>query len=122
MSARYDKTYADSLADPRAFWLKAAEQIEWVRRPRAAFDDSKPPRVRWFPGGMVNTCYNAVDLHVVAGRGDQAALVYDSAVTGTGRTLSYRQLQDEVARTAGALAALGVEKSDRVLLYMPMIP
>jgi len=122
VSDRYQKTYAESLANPAAFWMRAADQIEWVRRPRAAFDDSKPPRVRWFPGAMVNTCYNAVDLHVVAGRGDQAALVYDSPVTDSSRTLSYRELQDEVARTAGALAALGVEKGDRVLLYMPMIP
>lgn len=122
VSARYDKIYADSLANPAAFWMRAAEQIEWVRRPRAVFDDSKPPRVRWFPGAMVNTCYNAVDLHVVAGRGDQAALVYDSPVTDSRRTLSYRELQDEVSRTAGALAALGVAKGDRVLLYMPMIP
>jgi len=122
VSERYDKTYADSLSNPQAFWLRAANEIEWVRRPRAVFDDSKPPRVRWFPGAMVNTCYNAVDLHVVAGRGDQPALVYDSPVTGTGRTLSYLELRDEVARAAGALASLGVEKGDRVLLYMPMIP
>ncbi len=122
MPNAYEQAYEQSLRDPKGFWAAAAQELEWVRRPRATLDDSKPPRIRWFPGGMINTCYNAVDLHVVAGRGDQAALVYDSPVTGTSRTLSYRALQDEVARVAGALASLGVERGDRVLIYMPMIP
>jgi len=102
--------------------MQAAAAIEWVRRPRAAFDDSTPPVVRWFPGAMLNTCFNAVDLHVMTGRGDQIALVYDSPVTGQMRTFTYAALQDEVARMAGALRELGVEKGDVVLLYMPMIP
>ena len=102
--------------------MKAAAEIEWVRRPRAVLDDSTPPVVRWFPGAMLNTCFNAVDLHVMAGRADQLALVYDSPVTGEIRTFTYRELKEEVARFAGALRGLGVEKGDVVLLYMPMIP
>jgi propionyl-CoA synthetase len=122
VATAYDDAYDRSLGDPRGFWAAAAQEIEWARRPRAMFDDSKPPRVRWFPGAMLNTCYNAVDLHVLAGRGEQAALIYDSPVSGVVRTYSYRELQEEVARAAGALAAMGVERGDRVLIYMPMIP
>jgi propionyl-CoA synthetase len=118
----YDDAYQRSLADPRRFWAIAAQDIEWVRRPRAVIDDSTPPKIRWFPGAVLNTCFNAVDLHVLAGRGDQAALIYDSPVTGTIRSFSYRELQAEVARAAGGLAALGVERGDRVLIYLPMIP
>jgi propionyl-CoA synthetase len=114
--------HAESLANPRAFWARAAEAVEWVRRPRAVLDDSAPPLVRWFPGGMLNTCSNALDLHVLSGRGEQTALVHDSPVTGTTRRFSYRELLGEVSRFAGALRALGVERGDRVLLYMPMVP
>jgi len=116
------RAHAESLADPRAFWGRAAEDIEWVQRPRAIWNDSDPLRPAWFPGAMLNTCYNAIDLHVAGGRGAQPALVYDSPVTGTLRSYSYAQLLDEVARLAGALLALGVERGDRVLIYMPMIP
>jgi propionyl-CoA synthetase len=122
MSRAYEAAYAESLENPHAFWARAADDIEWVRRPRAVLDDSGAPFYRWFPGGMVNTCSNALDLHVTAGRGEQAALVYDSPVTGNARSYSYRELQDAVARLAGALRGLGVEKGDRVLLYMPMVP
>jgi propionyl-CoA synthetase len=122
MPDAYEKAYADSLNDPLRFWAKAAEAVEWMRRPRMVLDDSTPPVLRWFPGGMLNTCANALDLHVLSGRGEQAALIYDSPVTGTVRTFSYRELTDQVARFAGALRALGVERGDRVLLYMPMVP
>ncbi|MBW2509577.1 MAG: propionyl-CoA synthetase [Deltaproteobacteria bacterium] len=122
MADAYDDAYRQSLENPQRFWAIASQDIEWVRRPRAVIDDSTPPKVRWFPGAVLNTCFNAVDLHVIAGRGEQAALIYDSPVTGAIRSFSYAELQDEVARTAGALAALGVERGDRVLIYMPMIP
>ncbi len=122
MGNAYETAYAESLADPRAFWARAAGEIEWLRRSRAVLDDSDPAKPRWFPGAVLNTCYNAVDLHVAAGRGAQPALIYDSPVTGTIRSFSYAELQDRVARFAGALAGLGVEKGDRVLIYMPMIP
>ncbi len=117
-----ERARAEALADPRAFWARAALDVEWVRRPRAVWNESDPLRVSWFPGAMLNTCYNAVDLHVVAGRGAQNALIYDSPVTGSLRTYTYAQLQEEVARLAGALVGLGVEKGDRVLIYMPMVP
>src|SRR6185503_15339300 len=122
MTDATSRAHAESLADPCAFWGRAAEDIEWVRRPRAVWNDSDPLRPAWFPGAMLNTCTNAVDLHVAAGRGAQTALVYDSPLTGTLRSYSYAQLQDEVARLAGALLALGVARGDRVLIYMPMVP
>ena len=122
MTTRYDEAYAESLSNPRAFWARAAEQIEWFRRSRAILDDSDPQKTVWFPGAVLNTCYNALDLHVQAGRGEQAALVYDSPVTGVVRRYTYSALRDETARLAGLLASLGVERGDRVLLYMPMIP
>jgi propionyl-CoA synthetase len=118
----YDDAYRQSLENPQRFWAIASQDIEWVRRPRAVIDDSTPPKIRWFPGAVLNTCFNAVDLHVLAGRGDQTALIYDSPVTGNTRRFSYSELQDEVSRAAGALASLGVERGDRVLIYMPMIP
>jgi propionyl-CoA synthetase len=118
----YELAYAESLANPARFWARAADDVEWMRRPRGILDDTRAPFTTWFPGGVLNTCANALDLHVRTGRGDQPALVHDSPVTGTVRRLSYRELQGEVARFAGAMAALGVERGDRVLLYMPMVP
>jgi propionyl-CoA synthetase len=118
----YESAYRESLENPQAFWARAAEDIEWMRRSRAVLDETQPPKTFWFPGGSLNTCYNALDLHVAAGRGDQVALIYDSPVTDTVREYSYRELTDAVARFAGVLVSLGVEKADRVLLYMPMIP
>jgi len=122
MAASYEEIYAQSLSNPRAFWARAAGDIEWVRRPRAILNDSDPQRASWFPGGMLNSCYNAVDLHVVAGRGDQPALVYDSPVTNTVLSFTYREVLERVSRVAGMLRGLGVEKGDRVLIYMPMVP
>ncbi len=103
-------------------WRAAAEQIHWSRPPTTLLDDSNPPFYRWFPDGETNACYNALDLHVEQGRGEQAALIYDSPVTDTRRQYSYAQLLDEVSRFAGVLAAQGVEKGDRVIVYMPMVP
>jgi propionyl-CoA synthetase len=120
--ASYQQIHAESLADPGRFWARAADEIEWVRRPRAALDDSTPGLARWFPGGTLNTCHNALDLHVLAGRGEQPALVYESPVTGARRSYSYRELLAEVERLAGALSGLGVGRGDVVLLYMPMVP
>jgi len=110
-----------SLEDPNGFWGEVAEGIDWIARWDKVLDDSNPPFYKWFSGGQLNTCYNALDRHV-KDRGNQAALIYDSAVTHTRRTYTFRQLRDEVARFAGALAAQGVSKGDRVLIYMPMIP
>jgi propionyl-CoA synthetase len=119
---RYTDAFRRSLSDPEGFWGKAAKGIDWYREPEAVLDRSNPPFYRWFTGGSLNTCFNALDRHVEAGRGDQAALVYDSPVTGTRRTFSYRQLLEEVARFGGVLAGLGVSKGERVIIYMPMIP
>ena len=116
-----NETRRRSLEDPERFWGKVAEGIDWIKPWDRVLDDSNPPFFRWFAGGQLNTCYNALDRHV-ATRGNQAALIYDSAVTHTRRTYTYRQLRNEVALFAGALAADAVTKGDRVLIYMPMIP
>ncbi|OZM73775.1 propionyl-CoA synthetase [Amycolatopsis antarctica] len=118
----YAESFRQSLADPEGFWLDAARLIDWTRAPTRALDDGAAPLYRWFPDGELNTSYNALDRHVENGRGDTAALIWDSAVTGTQRTYSYRELRDEVATFAGALAGLGVGKGDRVIIYMPMVP
>ncbi len=119
---RYEEVYQRSLTDPEGFWGEAAQAIHWDRTWDRVLDDSNPPFYRWFAGGMLNTCYNAVDRHVEAGRGDQIAIIHDSPVTASQRTISYAQLQDQVSRCAGALANLGVVKGDRVIIYMPMVP
>ena len=119
---RYEELFHRSLADPEGFWGEAAKGIDWYREPTVVLDTSNPLFYRWFADGVLNTCFNALDRHVRDGRGGQAALVHDSPVTGTSRTLSYRQLLDEVARFAGVLRRLGVGKGDRVVIYMPMIP
>ena len=119
---RYAEVFDRSLQDPDGFWGEAAKAIDWYQEPAAVLDASDPPFYRWFPDGVMNTCYNALDRHVRGGRGSQAALIYDSPVTGTARTYTYRQLLDEVARFAGVLRGLGVGKGDRVVIYMPMVP
>ncbi|NND40764.1 MAG: AMP-binding protein, partial [Silicimonas sp.] len=108
--------------DPEGFWIEAAEAIDWDRKPTKALDSSKAPLYEWFPDGMVNTCWNAVDRHVANGRGRQTAILYDSPITGAKATVSYAELKDKVASLAGALARQGVTKGDRVIIYMPMIP
>jgi propionyl-CoA synthetase len=110
------------LEDPEGFWAEAAAEIDWVEPWDRVLDDSRTPFYRWFTGGRLNTCYNALDRHVERGRADQLALIYDSPVTDSGAVLSYRELRDTVARFAGALAAEGVEAGDRVIVYMPMVP
>ncbi len=121
MSGRFAEVHARSLSDPESFWAEAAEAIHWTKRWDRVLDDSNPPSYRWFTGGELNTCYNALDLHVEGGRGDQPALIYDSPVTGSKRTYTYSELRDEVARFAGVLAGRGVGKGDRVIVYMPMV-
>lgn len=111
-----------AIADPEGFWGEAAELIDWYEKPTKILDTSAAPATHWFTDGTLNTCFNAIDRHVRDGRGDQRALCYDSPVTGTKRAYTYAQLLDEVSRVAGALKRLGVEKGDRVLIYMPMVP
>src|SRR6266404_5604396 len=122
MKSVYEETYVRSLADPAGFWAAAAEDLHWDRRWDRVFDDSRPPYYRWFTGGMLNTCYNALDLHVDRGRGKQRALVYDSPVTDTIRVFTYAELRDAVARMAGALRRKSITRGDRVIIYMPMVP
>ena len=122
MAPTYADVYERSIRDPEGFWGAAAQDVFWYQQPTQVFDSSRTPFNRWFADGVTNNCYNALDLHVEHGRGDQAALVYDSPVTGTQRTYSYRELRDWVAQFAGALVAQGVVKGDRVLIYMPAVP
>lgn len=118
----YSELFQASVTDPAAFWADAAAAVTWTREPQRVLDDTDPPHYRWFPDGELNTCANALDRHVAAGRGDQAALIYDSPVTGTQRTYTYAELLDETARFAGVLRGLGVGVGDRVVVYLPMIP
>ena len=119
---KYDDLIAGSTIDPEGFWLSAAEGISWDTKPTKACDFSAAPVAKWFPDGVMNTCYNALDRHVEAGRGDETALIYDSPVTETKARFTFAQMRDEVARIAGGLRDLGVVKGDRVLIYMPMVP
>ncbi|MEX0285856.1 MAG: propionate-CoA ligase PrpE [Paracoccaceae bacterium] len=118
----YRAVYEGWKSDPEGFWMEAAQAIDWNRAPTRALSDENAPLYEWFADGMVNTCWNAIDRHVVAGRGDQTAIIYDSPITGVKDQISYAELQTRVASLAGALAAQGIEKGDRVIIYMPMIP
>ena len=118
----YEQTYARWREDPEGFWAHAAEAVSWHRRWDQVLDASKAPFYRWFAGAEVNTCYNALDRHVENGRADQLALVYDSPVTQSVRRFTYQQLRDQTALFAGALAAHGITRGDRVIIYMPMVP
>ena len=118
----YQELYDQAIADPEAFWSAAAESIDWEVTPTVVLDTDNPPFYRWFADGVLNTCWNAVDRHVENGRGDQTALIYDSAMIGTVEKISFRELRNRVALFAGALVNLGITKGDRVIIYLPMIP
>ncbi|MCW2690895.1 MAG: acyl-CoA synthetase/AMP-acid ligase [Mycobacterium sp.] len=118
----YRELFDASIRDPSAFWAEAARAVSWTREPQRILDDTNPPFYRWFPDGELNTCANALDRHVAGGRAEQPALIYDSPVTGAQRAYTYRELLDETARFAGVLRGLGVDKGDRVVIYMPMVP
>lgn len=118
---KYEEIYQESIENPEVFWAKAAENITWYKKWDKVLDASNPPFYRWFIGGELNTCYNALDRHVENGRGDQIAIIYDSPVTSTIRKVTYKDLLEQVSRFAGALKSLGVNKGDTVVIYMPMI-
>ena len=118
----YRVDYERSLADPDGFWAEQARAIDWYRRPETVLDSANAPLYRWFSDGVLNTCYNALDRHVIRGRGEQPALIFHSAMTGTRRTYTYAELLQRVAQLGGALRELGVVAGDRVVIYLPMVP
>ena len=122
MTSGYDEVYANWQADPEAYWAAAAEAVHWFKKWDTVLDSSREPFYRWFVGGETNTCYNCLDRHVENGRGDQPALIYDSPITNSKKTFTYAELRDEVARFAGVLRQHGIEKGDRVIIYMSMVP
>src|SRR5512145_736769 len=121
-SLKFREVYQQSITQPDVFWGKAAEAIRWTKVWDKVLDDSNKPFYRWFAGGELNTCYNALDYQVESGRKDQPAIIYDSPVTDTVMKITYGELLEKVAVFAGALAALNVKKGDTVIIYMPMIP
>src|SRR5437762_7073213 len=121
-TSRYHDVYARSMRDPEGFWREASQAIDWYEPARKIFDKDAGIYGRWFTGAVCNTCYNAIDRHVERGRGDQPAIIYDSAVTDTKRVITYADLLDEVKTLAAVLRDFGVTKGDRVILYMPMVP
>ncbi len=119
---KYDEVFKRSIHGPEGFWGEAAENIDWYKKWDKVLDESNKPFYRWFSGGEMNTCYNAVDRHVQDGRGDQTAIIYDSPVTDQIQKISYKELLSHVSKCAGALKSLGVSKGDTVIIYMPMVP
>jgi len=122
MSGEYKQAFLESVGDPEHFWGAAAEKVHWYKKYERVLNSTNPPFYRWFEGGVVNSCYNALDYHVENGLKNRIALIYDSPVTGTVKRYTYGELLDRVARCAGGLQHLGVCKGDRVVIYMPMIP
>src|ERR1700744_3187553 len=122
MASRYPEVYAAWQRDPQAFWAEAAQDIDWVEKPRTIFDPKAGIYGRWFPDAVCNTCFNAVDRHVQGGRATQPALIYDSPMAGAKRVYTYGQLLEEGRTLAGVLQEFGVAKGDRVVIYMPMVP
>ncbi|KQT53904.1 MULTISPECIES: propionyl-CoA synthetase [unclassified Aureimonas] len=122
MTSRYHEVVAEWRDDPEGFWMRQTEAIDWFEAPRTAFDASSGVYGRWFPDGVCNTCHNALDRHVAAGRGDQAAIIHDSPITGEVRRITYAELLAEVTALSATLQDLGVAKGDRVVIYMPMVP
>ena len=118
----YKKVYNSWKNDPEAFWMTAADAIDWVTKPSKALFADRSPLYEWFSDSEVNTCYNAVDRHVLNGRGDQKAIIYDSPMTGTKYSITFSELLEKVSVLAGALTNNGISKGDRVIIYMPMIP
>src|SRR3954468_2972007 len=119
--SRYHEVHARSLSDPEGFWAEAAREIDWIEPPKNIFDASMGVYGRWFAGGVVNTCYNALDRHVANGRGDQVALIHDSPLANTVSKFTYAEMLREVQALAAVMQDFGVAKGDRVILYMPMV-
>ena len=118
----YSEVYESWKQDPEGFWMDAAKAIDWDEAPSKALFDLGDNLYEWYSDGKLNTCYNAVDRHVENGRGEQIAIIHDSPITHTKHEITFSELRDRVASLAGALRAKGVEKGDRVIIYMPMVP
>src|SRR5260370_12309769 len=121
-NSRYHEVHARSLRDPGGFWAAAAREIDWIEPAKKIFDPTTGPYGRWFTGGVVNTCYNALDRHVAGGRADQVALIHDSPLAGRVTKFTYAELLHEVKTLAAAMVDFGVAKGDRVILCMPKGP
>ena len=122
MSSSFTKIYQESINNPEKFWKDASEDIFWFKKPTKILNKSNPPFYKWYENGTTNTCYNALDLHIDQGKGAITALIYDSPITGNKSKFTYEELRSKVSKFAGALKNQGVDKGDRVIIYMPMIP
>ena len=122
MSEKLNKIYQQSIQNPEKFWQEASNDIFWFKKPSKILNKSNPPFYKWFEDGVTNTCYNALDIHIDQGKGKKTALIYDSPITGNKSKFTYEELRSKVSKFAGALKDQGVNKGDRVIIYMPMIP
>ena len=122
MSDNFKEIYTKSINDPENFWKEASNDVFWFKKPTKILNKSNPPFYKWFEDGVTNTCYNALDIHIDQGKGKRTALIYDSPITGNKSKYTYEELKVKVSKFAGALKEQGVNKGDRVIIYMPMIP
>ena len=122
MSDKFSKIYEQSIKNPEKCWQEASNDIFWFKKPTKILNKSNPPFYKWFEDGTTNTCYNALDIHIDQGKGKNTALIYDSPITGNKNKFTYEELRAKVSKFAGALQDQGVNKGDRVIIYMPMIP
>ena len=122
MNQKYKDIYKKSINSKEEFWKNISDNIFWYKKPTKILNSDNPPFYKWFEDGITNTCYNALDLHIDNGRGNKIAIIYDSPITGVQKKITYNELRDEVALFAGALKKQGINKGDRVIIYMPMIP
>jgi propionyl-CoA synthetase len=122
LNRNYKETYQNSINNKEKFWKDVSDDIFWYKKPTKILNSDNPPFYKWFEDGVTNTCYNALDLHIDNGRGDKLAIIYDSPITGIQKKITYSELRNEVALFAGALKKQGINKGDRVIIYMPMIP
>ena len=122
LSRKYKDIYQKSIKNREEFWKEISENVFWYKKPTKILNSNNPPFYKWFEDGVTNTCYNALDFHIDEGRGDKLSIIYDSPITGTKKKITYKELRDKVALFAGALKNQGINKGDRVIIYMPMIP
>jgi len=122
MNLKFSEIYLNSIKNPEEFWKKVSDDMFWFKKPTKILNQSNSPFYKWYEDGVTNTCYNALDVHIDKGRGDRTALIYDSPITGNKGKFTYKELRDKVSKFAGGLQYQGVNKGDRVIIYMPMIP